>query len=275
MILVDFIWSQSLVLSLKDDPNNNTRLSLAELVKKYELPSCTSTKYNEFVPGFYHATIDDVTSDFGPVHINILRIDIQNTSCQMKCLDARKKNTDLSTLAREMGAVAAISGGYFLYSEPDIELPSKRTDPVGLLIEDGKTVGPPVFKRAALLQKKSTSDDETSFCLEKVGMEGVTCIFNFQSTDDGSNIRLPVYTYTSLCVKLTIGQDNVRCIHRGDANDAIITEHECAFMIVGNAVVNAHVLPYPTKVPVPLAGFVLVFPRTPHSNMIELLDGDI
>ena len=271
--LVDFIWSQSPVLGLKDDPNNVGLPSLTELVEKYELQSCTSTKYNEFVPGFYHATISDVSSDFGPVHINILRIDMKKSSCQMKCLDARNNNTDLSTLAKEMGAVAAISGGYFLYSEPDIEPPSKRTDPVGLLVENGRTVGPPVFRRAALLQKKNTSDDETSFCMEKLGMEGVTCIFNFQSSDDGPNVRLPFYTYTSLCITLTVGQDSVRCIHRGDANEAIVSEHECAFMIVGDHLINAHVLPYPVKAPVPLAGFVLVFPRTLHPNMIELLDG--
>jgi len=251
--LVDFIWSQSLVLDLRDDPQNN-HLTLTELVHKHELHSCTSTQYNEFAPGFYHATFDDVSSDFGLLHINILRININNV--QMKCLDARKKCTDLSTLAKNEGALCAISGGFFLYSEPDIKLPSKRTDPIALLIEDKDEIcNPPVFQRSSIFQKENGS-----IGLDKIGMEGVTCTFLLESDQEDVSMHL----------KLTIGQDNVRCVHRGDAEDVVIQEDECAFQIIGRAI--THLCLSPTKkFPVPLAGFVLIFTKSSHPNAINLL----
>ena len=56
---------------------------------------------------------------------------------------------------REAGALAAVSGGFFLYSEADIDPPSARYDPVGLLVSDGRLVAPPVFRRGALLVDSS------------------------------------------------------------------------------------------------------------------------
>ena len=251
--LVDFIWSQSLVLDLRDDPQNN-RLTLTELVHKHELHSCTSTQYNEFAPGFYHATLDDISKDFGPLHINILRINTNNV--QMKCLDARQKCTDLSTLAKNEGAYAGISGGFFLYSEPDIESPSKRTDPVGLLIEEGDIYNPPVFQRSSIFQKENSS-----IGIDKMGMEGVTCTFLLESEKD------------SMSLKLTIGQDNVRCVHRGDDEFTVIQEDECAFQIIGRAITRLCLSPT-EKFPVPLAGFVLIFTKSSHPNAIKVLLDD-
>ena len=249
--LVDFIWSQSLVLSLKDDPANNTRPTLCELVQKYELQSTrASSYYKEFASGFFHAQIDEVTRDFGPVHINILRININ--ACQMKCLDARNSCTDLAILARDMKAVAAISGGFFLYSEPDIDVPSKRTDPVGLIIEDGNIRGPPVFQRAALLQ---TGED--SMAIDRIGMDGVTCAFRFEDKHGGP-----------LVVPVTIGRNKVRCFHRGNAEDVTVIEGECGLSIVGSTIVDSKAASSPTtKMSIPLAGFVLIFPP----NAIDLM----
>jgi hypothetical protein len=53
--------------------------------------------------------------------------------------------------AKEAGALAAFSGGFFLDSEPDIAPPSRRFDPVGLLIRKGVVISPPVLRRGSLL----------------------------------------------------------------------------------------------------------------------------
>ena len=154
--LVDYVWSQSLVLGLRDAEaaNNDDRRrrrhhpTLAQLVLERDLISSSSTHYDEFSPGFRHGVVDGMTSDFGPVHVNVLRIDLTDgegkPAMRMRCADARDATTDLRALAGMSGAMAAISGGFFLYSEPDVEPPSKRTDPVGLLVSDGIVVGPPI-----------------------------------------------------------------------------------------------------------------------------------
>jgi len=56
---------------------------------------------------------------------------------------------------REYGAIAAVSGGFFLYSEPDIREPGRRYDPVGLLMTGGRVLHPPCFNRVAFVQRRS------------------------------------------------------------------------------------------------------------------------
>jgi hypothetical protein len=69
-------------------------------------------------------------------------------------------------MARE-GASAGISGGFFLYSEPDIAPPSARTDPVGLLVSDGAVLNPPILRRSALTW------DGQRVGIQELGMAGV------------------------------------------------------------------------------------------------------
>ena len=255
--LVDYVWSQSHVLGLRDAEaaNNDDRRrrrhhpTLAQLVLERDLISSSSTHYDEFSPGFRHGVVDGTTSDFGPVHINVLRIDLTdgegNPAMRMRCADARDATTDLRALAEVTGAMAAISGGFFLYSEPDVEPPSKRTDPVGLLVSDGRVVGPPVFRRAAILQTAAGGGGSgSSIRIDKVGMTGVKCTL--------SSGRETLGTFT-------MGEDGARCVHRGSAEEVVVDGNDLAFSIVGSAVVAAH--PSPTRVRVPLAGFVLVVPR--------------
>jgi hypothetical protein len=256
--LVDFIWSQSLVLGLADSAaaagdDDQQFPTLVELVQKLELHTASSSHYTEFHPGFYHATLEGTTRDYGPIHINILRINLHRSKCRMKCLDARETCTDLSTLAQSTGAVAAISGGFFLYSEPDIKAPSKRTDPVGLLVSDGEVCLPPVFPRATIMQRRDASEEEEEgngrIDMDKIGMDGVTCILNISGCD-GSAIQT---------LELVIDQKNVKCTHRGDAEEFIIEKKdEIALAIVGNKVVAVS----SEKLPIPLAGFVLSFPKS-------------
>ncbi|KAL7507589.1 hypothetical protein ACHAXN_004748 [Cyclotella atomus] len=254
--LVDFIWSISLVLNLKDSPDNNQQCTFAELIREQGQQSSS----HEFAPGFYHSTIEGTTSDFGPVHINILRINLTSSGCQMKCVDARDKTTDLPTFAKEMGAVAAISGGFFLYSEPDIELPSKRTDPVGLLISDGKVLGPPIFKRSAIVQTKRENGREI-IGIEKIGMEGVTCHCSWNAGEDGE-MGVELVIGSSLYYNNDEGVAHAICVHRADAEEAVIERSQCAFAIVGDQVVQRKFSPgFPVEIQVPLLGFVLIFPE--------------
>ena len=249
--LVDFIWSQSLVLGLASG-SSDAHLhnpTLAELIQKNELHTTSSSHYNQFALGCYHTTLEGVTKDYGPVHINILRINLRQSKCRMKCLDARETCTDLSALAKAKGAVAAISGGFFLYSEPDIVIPSKRTDPVGLLVSDGKVHLPPVFNRAAIMQLSNESEDDEKdsglIDLDRIGMVGVSCILNLTTEDNTQTIEL------------IIDQKTVKCTHRGDAEELIISENDIGIAIVGSKVVAIST----TQLYVPLAGYVLSFPE--------------
>ena len=264
--LVDFIWSQSLLLGLKDAPTAQGVPTLPEMVEQLELNSKASKSYHQFHPGYYHATIEGTTKDFGPVHINILRID--PGKYKMKCIDARAVDTDLTSLSKKHGAVAAISGGFFLYSEPDIVLPSKRTDPVGLLCSDGHIHGPPVFARSTLHQTGSQP-----VAIDCIGMEGVTCRFRFQKhCFDG---------ISTMEFSLTVGgvQDEVQCVDRSKA--AVVNvgkgkkghrKDEVAFVIVGKQVIQVLKV---GLVKVPLAGFVLSFPVTLLPAGVEFEGGDI
>ena len=255
--LVDFIWSLSLVLELKNSPGNNKHPTLTQLASELGQQSAS----HEFAPGFYHSTIEGTTSDFGPVHINILRINLITSGCHMKCIDARNKSTDLPTLAKEMGAVAAISGGFFLYSEPDIELPSRRTDPVGLLVSDGEIVGPPVFQRSTIVQKKIEEDGIRPMSLARIGMTGITCLFSWKQ----EKIDLSP-NFIQLKIGLSLGYDedadigHAICVHRADSEEAIVEPGQCAFAIVGNKVIQRKISPgCQVKMPIPLAGFVIIF----------------
>ena len=72
--LVDFVWSQSLVLG-KGAEERGGCPSLIELVRSSgPAGDETASAYEEFAPGFRHATVAGQTSDFGPVHVNVLRI---------------------------------------------------------------------------------------------------------------------------------------------------------------------------------------------------------
>ena len=112
--------------------------------------------------GIQHAQIHGPTRD-GPVHINLLCL---AGSTPLRTLDCRGQGS-LTELAATHGALAAVSGGFFLYSEPDIEAPSRRGDPVGLLVDRGVLRNPPYFRRAALIQ-----DPDRSCRLARVGMVG-------------------------------------------------------------------------------------------------------
>ena len=90
-------------------------------------------------------------SECGPLHVNVLRIDPSAVRFSVQdCRDSAHAGEPFETFVARHGATAAVSGGFFLYSEPDIAPPSARHDPVGLLLSDGRVVSPPVFRRGGV-----------------------------------------------------------------------------------------------------------------------------
>ena len=153
--LVDYLWSQAAVLEHRRPDAPTLEELVAGLVTR------------EVAPGLWHGTLAGRTRG-GPVHLNVLRA----RAPRLRCLDARGQGS-LVELAAAQGAPAAISGGFFLYSEPDIEAPSRRTDPVGALISDGEVLGPPVFARATLSQSR-----RGALAIRQRGMAGVELRFS-------------------------------------------------------------------------------------------------
>ncbi len=99
----------------------------------------------------------------GPQHVNVLEVDPDEV--KIEAVDLRAEAQDFPTAVTTLGARAATSGGFFLYSEPDIAAPSARFDPVGLVVGAGRVLGPPVFRRGALLVGEGTA-------IRRLGPEG-------------------------------------------------------------------------------------------------------
>lgn len=114
-------------------------------------------------PGLHHTKLTG-PGPAGPVHINVLRGD----RIAIRCVHLAGNTAPLHEIAREQGAAAAVSGGFFLYSEPDIPPPLARRDPVGLLIQDGRVRSGPTLRRATIWQ------DASGIHIDRVGPEGWT-----------------------------------------------------------------------------------------------------
>ncbi len=114
------------------------------------------------------ATIEGVFAG-GPVHAHVLRVRPGTVRAQVvDCRDAVEQRISFGDYVRERGAIAAVSGGFFLYSEPDIVAPARRFDPVGLLIGDGHVHSPPTFARGSLL-----FDSAGAWSVERCGPQSV------------------------------------------------------------------------------------------------------
>lgn len=108
-------------------------------------------QWRPVAPGVEHARLAG-HSDAGPLHVNLLRVDPRQVRLEVEdCRDTVARGEGFASHVRARGAIAAVSGGFFLYSEPDIEPPSRRFDPVGLLMHEGRVLSPPVFERGSVL----------------------------------------------------------------------------------------------------------------------------
>lgn len=106
-----------------------------------------TARWEEVGPGLAHARLTG-PGPAGPVHINLLRA-AQGVRAQ--CREVRAEDGGLAAIVARHGAQAGVSGGFFLYSEPDIRPPLARRQPVGLLVQDGAVVAVPSLHRATLL----------------------------------------------------------------------------------------------------------------------------
>ncbi|MCP4804603.1 MAG: phosphodiester glycosidase family protein [Proteobacteria bacterium] len=100
-------------------------------------------KWHRVETGLSHTLVEGLT-DQGPIRVNLLRVDPRRS---FRCVDLRR-----GRLGRPL---AAVTGGFFLYSEPNVEPPFERGEPVGMLIQDGHVQVPPILRRAALFRKGS------------------------------------------------------------------------------------------------------------------------
>jgi exopolysaccharide biosynthesis protein len=165
--------------------------------------------------GVEHAVIDGLTNGM-PVHVNLVRIDPAKVVIDVEDLKAA---THVGTsFADAADASAAISGGFFLYSEDDIELPSRRHDAVGLLLREGQVESPPVFRRASFL----VAGDVVA--IRPVGMADVSV------RKDGQRLALTAFTNRA---RAAVGPDEPSI-----------------------AVVGSHVVAVGQSLRVPLNGFV-------------------
>lgn len=116
-----------------------------------QLATTASSTWRAVAQGVEHARIVGA-SDLGPLHVNLLRIDPRRARLEVDdCRETVARGDSFASHVRARGAIAGVSGGFFLYSEPDIALPSRRFDPVGLLMQGGRVLSPPTFTRGSLL----------------------------------------------------------------------------------------------------------------------------
>ena len=103
-------------------------------------------------PGVHLARLQGDTA-FGPQRVSVLRVAPGIATLQV--LDAWRAwgpEQDIAARVQSTGAIAAFSGGFFLYSEPDLCADCRRHDPVGLVASAGAVATPSTFRRAALVQ---------------------------------------------------------------------------------------------------------------------------
>ena len=143
------------ILDSPPDPNNKSKMALrvravsdfyyshAAVLHHATAPTVPPQDFSTLInqstptdiaPGLQHSTVTGLSDQMcGPIRVNVLRVDTSLRS--PTCNDARTEAT--SAYIHSSECAAAISGGFFLYSEAPINLPSKQTDPVGLLVTNG------------------------------------------------------------------------------------------------------------------------------------------
>ena len=192
--------------------------------------------------GLRHARLSGPT-DQGPVSANLLTV---APGCRLRTRDARGCG-DVGAWVEAQGAAAATSGGFFLYSEADIEPPSARRDPVGLLVEGGAVTVPPLLRRTTLAQGR---DGEARIC--RLGPEDAELVL-----DCGARLRPVATNAPSALAALIPRPDVIPVVAFNRAFGAISPPHAGrSVAVVGARIgsVGAGALP------IPLHGAVLALP---------------
>ena len=222
--LVDYLFSYGALLDYRQSEG---ALSIEALAR--------SAQFSDAGAGLQHALVKGMTTH-GPAHVNVLIVHKR----PLQCIDARGA-ADLVDVVRERGAQAGISGGFFLYSEPDIHAPSRRGDPVGGLVDDGIVVGAPIYSRGAVWQAASGAYG--------VGIMGP---IGWSVVDSrGTTIQITAVNPPKLCEGALYNRAYGSSSPPGYRSIAVVGTD-----IVGQA---------STRLPIPLAGAVLLPPaNTPR-----------
>lgn len=186
--------------------------------------------WRSVAPGVEHARLAGA-SDMGPLHVNLLRVDPRRVHLEVEdCREVVRRGEPFESHVRGRGAIAGVSGGFFLYSEPDIAPPSQRFDPVGLLVNDGRVLSPPVFERGSVLV-----GPDGAVSIARVGLRHAEL-----ELPDGRRFR-PTEIWNRAAGR-----------HGPDVPSVAVVGH--AIVAVGRSL------------PVPLNGFVVALPE-PHAAM--------
>ena len=178
----------------------------------------------------------------GPQHTNVLVIEPGAVSMQAADLRAEvDSGASFADSARTRNAVAAVSGGFFLYSEPDILAPSCRFDPVGLMVSEGEVISPPIFHRGTLLQLGDGS--------WHVGRQGLL----------GVRIRTSELSIVIGAVNTPEKVERVPVAFTRAWGKVVTEPSGPSMSVVGRRVVD--IAPAGRSVPVPLNGCVITFPK--------------
>lgn len=233
-----------------------------------------SIRWQRVERGLFRCGIETLT-DAGPVRVSLLRFDrgrfrfrctsvaeeMQRAKAEARTAPAglarglRVKRRQaaaaapdpsggLAALARKHHAVAALSGGYFLYSEPDIELPSRRFDPVGLLVREGEVLSPPAYLRSAFIQ-----DEELRTHIVRVGMKSVSIHWGSGRSIRVGAVNSPDALASGVPTVFTRASGLPAVAHAG-----------CSVTLVARTVACVQRGP----APIPAGGFVLALPPDPE-----------
>lgn len=193
--------------------------------------------WQEVAPGVAWQRVEGLSPN-GPVHINTLRT--KNPILRMQDIRHLREQLSFAEYSLQLGAVAAISGGFFLYSEPDILLPSRRFDPVGYLMDEGKVLNPPALCRATLYQRESLE-----LGMERLGPKGLGLRWQ-----GGHEVQIENHNFEPS------GPSQVSAYNRAYGTHA---PHPTGVnvVVVGDAVQEVSA----SAVAIPLAGMVLAMPN--------------
>lgn len=159
----DFYYSHASVL--RHTTLNRTTSQQSTIAELFD-----RTRWEKITRGIFVKKMAGLTHR-GPLRATLLRVERgKATFTAVPCRSPLSVPFD--RLVNESGAIAGVSGGFFLYSEPDIELPSRQYDPVGMLIHEGRVLVPPIFNRGAVAW-----DGSGHVFIQRFGLKGTTLRF--------------------------------------------------------------------------------------------------
>ncbi len=198
--------------------------------------------------GLFQRTISGNTRK-GPVNLNALRFDRGRFHFQaLDCRPDIESGLSFAETIKGVGAVAGFSGGFFLYSEPAIEPPAARYDPVGLLVSDGQILSPPIYARPAFIQ-----DDEGRVHIATIGLKGIIL-----KGPDGTHIRIGGTNAARRTEAMPVAFNRAAL--------SVTPDHKGYLLTIVAGEVTA--IKRGGKASIPVGGFVVTLPPTPQWDQL-------